>query len=244
MADSPSLPPSSTLPATPPGASAGPVVRLEDISKSYLLGDVRSHVLRDVTLTIATGEFTAIQGPSGSGKSTLLHILGLLDRPTSGNYFLCGENVATLDDDALSARRNATIGFVFQSFYLIPYATALDNVLLPGMYADTPKHVLRQRGLALLDQVGLADRAGHRPSQLSGGQQQRVALARALINNPDLILADEPTGQLDSKTGEEIMSLLADINARAGKTVLVVTHDDATAAHARRRILVHDGRVV
>ncbi|MDQ7830775.1 MAG: ABC transporter ATP-binding protein [Desulfovibrionaceae bacterium] len=240
MADSLSLPPS----ATPPGAAVGPVVRLEDIAKSYLLGDVRSHVLRDVTLTIETGEFTAIQGPSGSGKSTLLHILGLLDRPTSGNYFLCGENVASLDDDALSARRNATIGFVFQSFYLIPYATALDNVLLPGMYADTPKHVLRQRGLALLDQVGLADRAGHRPSQLSGGQQQRVALARALINNPDLILADEPTGQLDSKTGEEIMALLADINARAGKTVLVVTHDDATAAHARRRILVHDGRVV
>ncbi|MEF3698204.1 ABC transporter ATP-binding protein [Desulfolutivibrio sp.] len=240
MADSPSLPAS----VAPPGAAAGPVVRLEDISKSYLLGDVRSHVLRDVTLTIATGEFTAIQGPSGSGKSTLLHILGLLDRPTSGNYFLCGENVASLDDDALSARRNATIGFVFQSFYLIPYATALDNVLLPGMYADIPKHALRQRGLALLDQVGLADRAGHKPSQLSGGQQQRVALARALINNPDLILADEPTGQLDSKTGEEIMALLADINARAGKTVLVVTHDDATAAHARRRILVHDGRVV
>ena len=231
-------------PAAPAASPDVPVVRLEDISKSYLLGDVRSHVLRDVTLSIAGGEFTAIQGPSGSGKSTLLHILGLLDRPTSGNYFLCGENVATLDDDALSARRNATIGFVFQSFYLIPYASALDNVLLPGMYADTPRHLLRERGLALLDQVGLADRAGHKPSQLSGGQQQRVALARALINNPDLILADEPTGQLDSKTGEEIMALLADINTRAGKTVVVVTHDDATAAYARRRILVHDGRVV
>ena len=231
-------------PAAPAASPEVPVVRLEDISKSYLLGDVRSHVLRDVTLSIAGGEFTAIQGPSGSGKSTLLHILGLLDRPTSGNYFLCGENVATLDDDALSARRNATIGFVFQSFYLIPYASALDNVLLPGMYADTPRHLLRERGLALLDQVGLADRAGHKPSQLSGGQQQRVALARALINNPDLILADEPTGQLDSKTGEEIMALLADINTRAGKTVVVVTHDDATAAYARRRILVHDGRVV
>jgi len=231
-------------PAAPAASPEIPVVRLEDISKSYLLGDVRSHVLRDVTLSIAGGEFTAIQGPSGSGKSTLLHILGLLDRPTSGNYFLCGENVASLDDDALSARRNATIGFVFQSFYLIPYASALDNVLLPGMYADTPKHLLRERGLALLEQVGLADRAGHKPSQLSGGQQQRVALARALINNPDLILADEPTGQLDSKTGEEIMALLADINTRAGKTVVVVTHDDATAAYARRRILVHDGRVV
>ncbi|KUG29281.1 abc transporter, atp-binding protein [hydrocarbon metagenome] len=231
-------------PAAPAASPEIPVVRLEDISKSYLLGDVRSHVLRDVTLSIAGGEFTAIQGPSGSGKSTLLHILGLLDRPTSGNYFLCGENVATLDDDALSARRNATIGFVFQSFYLIPYASALDNVLLPGMYADTPRHLLRERGLALLEQVGLADRAGHKPSQLSGGQQQRVALARALINNPDLILADEPTGQLDSKTGEEIMALLADINTRAGKTVVVVTHDDATAAYARRRILVHDGRVV
>jgi len=231
-------------PAAPAASPEIPVVRLEDISKSYLLGDVRSHVLRDVTLSIAGGEFTAIQGPSGSGKSTLLHILGLLDRPTSGDYFLCGENVASLDDDALSARRNATIGFVFQSFYLIPYASALDNVLLPGMYADTPKHLLRERGLALLEQVGLADRAGHKPSQLSGGQQQRVALARALINNPDLILADEPTGQLDSKTGEEIMALLADINTRAGKTVVVVTHDDATAAYARRRILVHDGRVV
>jgi len=227
--------------SVPPGT---PVVRLEDICKSYQLGETRSHVLRDVSFSIEVGEFTAMQGPSGSGKSTLLHILGLLDRPTSGRYFLCGEDVAGLDDDALSARRNATIGFVFQSFYLIPYATALDNVLLPGMYAATPKHALRERGLALLEQVGLADRAGHKPSQLSGGQQQRVALARALINNPDLILADEPTGQLDSKTGEEIMSLLAEINARAQKTVVVVTHDDATAAYARRRILVHDGRVV
>ncbi|QLA17771.1 ABC transporter ATP-binding protein [Desulfolutivibrio sulfoxidireducens] len=227
-----------------PGQPPSPIVRLVDIRKSYLLGDVTSHVLRDVSLTIESGEFTAVQGPSGSGKSTLLHILGLLDRPTSGSYFLCGENVAELDDDALSARRNATIGFVFQSFYLIPYATALDNVLLPGMYADTPRHALRERGLELLRQVGLADRAGHKPSQLSGGQQQRVALARALVNDPDLILADEPTGQLDSVTGEEIMSLLADINARSGKTVVVVTHDDATAAHARRRILVHDGRVV
>ncbi|MHC1790152.1 ABC transporter ATP-binding protein [Solidesulfovibrio sp.] len=207
------------------------------------MGGATHTVLADLSLTIAAGEFAAIMGPSGSGKSTLLHILGLLDRPTSGSYRFAGRETATLSDDDLSGLRNQAIGFVFQSFYLVPYATALDNVLLPGLYSNTPKGALTRRAMELLDKVGLAAQAGHKPSQLSGGQQQRVALARALVNDPDLILADEPTGQLDSTTSAEIMELLAVINRDAGKTVIVVTHDDATAAYARRQILVHDGRV-
>lgn len=231
---------SSIVPPVAEQAPA-PIVRLVDVCKSYLLGEATSHVLRDVSLTIEAGEFTAVQGPSGSGKSTLLHILGLLDRPTSGSYFLCGENVAELDDDALSARRNATIGFVFQSFYLVPYATALDNVLLPGMYADTPRHTLRQRALTLLDQVGLSDRAGHKPSQLSGGQQQRTGIARAIVSDPELILCDEPTGDLDRKSADDILAMLRVLNAELGKTILMVTHDPLAAASARRTLHLDKG---
>jgi len=219
-----------------------PVIRLEDITKSYHLGDVDTQILRGVSLTIEPGEFVALQGPSGSGKSTLLHIIGLLDRPTTGQYFLRGRDVSQLSDDALSEARNQMLGFVFQSFYLIPYATALDNVLLPGLYSHAPQSELRARAEKLLTQVGLADRMHHKPSQLSGGQQQRVALARSMLNNPDLILADEPTGQLDSKTSVEIMNLFAEVNAM-GKTIIVVTHDEETASYAKRRVLVLDGKI-
>ncbi len=220
-----------------------PLVALRDVTRTYVMGEAVHTVLSGVTLDIGRGEFVAVMGPSGSGKSTLLHILGLLDRPTAGRYLFAGRDTGALSDDALSGLRNQAIGFVFQSFYLIPYATALDNVLLPGLYSQTPGNVLRRRAEELLARVGLAAQAGYRPSQLSGGQQQRVALARSLINDPDLILADEPTGQLDSATSAEIMGLLAAINRDAGKTVVVVTHDAATAAHARRQILVRDGRV-
>ncbi|WP_022662227.1 ABC transporter ATP-binding protein [Paucidesulfovibrio longus] len=200
-------------------------------------------VLRDIDLTIRAGEFLALQGTSGSGKSTLLHIIGLLDRATSGRYLLDGRDVSTLDDDALSDLRNQRLGFVFQSFYLIPYASALENVLLPGMYADTPQAELRERAARLLERVGLGDRKQFKPSRLSGGQQQRVAMARALLNNPAVILADEPTGQLDSATSAEILELFTEINA-AGTTIILVTHDEATAAAARRVIRLHDGRMV
>ena len=227
---------------TSPGEGE-PLIRLTDVTRSYVMGGVTNTVLSGVTLDIAAGEFAAIMGPSGSGKSTLLHILGLLDRPTSGSYRLRGRETGELSDDALSHLRNQAIGFVFQSFYLIPYATALDNVLLPGLHSDAPRAALIRRAGELLDKVGLTAQTRHKPSQLSGGQQQRVALARSLINDPDLILADEPTGQLDSGTSREIMELLASINRDAGKTVIVVTHDPDTAAYARRQILVTDGRV-
>ena len=226
-----------------PAPAAPPLLALRDVTRTYVMADVAQTVLSGVTLDVPVGQFAAIMGPSGSGKSTLLYILGLLDRPTSGSYHFNGRDTGVLSDDDLSGLRNQAIGFVFQSFYLIPYASALDNVLLPGLYSDVPRSVLHRRAMELLDRVGLAAQAGHRPSQLSGGQQQRVALARSLINDPDLILADEPTGQLDSGTSAEIMGLLAAINREGGKTVIVVTHDEATAAYASRQILVHDGRV-
>lgn len=219
-----------------------PLIRLENIHKSYRQVDMETHVLRGVSLEIQAGEFVALQGPSGSGKSTLLHIIGLLDRPSSGLYHFRGADVSTLPDDDLSGLRNMAMGFVFQSFYLIPYATALDNVLLPGLYSDSPQDHLRERARMLLDQVGLADRMNHKPSQLSGGQQQRVALARSMLNDPDLILADEPTGQLDTATSAEIMDLFATVNG-LGKTIIVVTHEEATARYARRRVLVTDGQI-
>ncbi len=199
-------------------------------------------VLADITLSIARGEFVALQGTSGSGKSTLLHLLGLLDRPTSGTYRLLGRDVAGLDDDELSHLRNSALGFVFQSFYLVPYATALENVLLPGMYSGAPQAELRARAVALLDRVGLADRMHFKPANLSGGQQQRVAMARALLNDPQLILADEPTGQLDSATSQEIMGLFAQVN-QGGTSIVLVTHDEAVAARAGRVIRLADGRL-
>ncbi|MDO9632511.1 MAG: ABC transporter ATP-binding protein [Humidesulfovibrio sp.] len=208
-------------------------------------GDVEGgvEVLSDINLSIARGEFVALQGTSGSGKSTLLHLLGLLDRPTAGTYKLLGRDVSGLSDDDLSHLRNATLGFVFQSFYLVPYATALENVLLPGMYSNTPQAELRQRALSLLDRVGLADRVHFKPANLSGGQQQRVAMARALLNDPELILADEPTGQLDSATSQEIMRLFAQVN-ETGTSIVLVTHDEAVAGKAGRVIRLADGRII
>ncbi|MDO9084124.1 MAG: ABC transporter ATP-binding protein [Humidesulfovibrio sp.] len=199
-------------------------------------------VLSDITLTIARGEFVALQGTSGSGKSTLLHLLGLLDRPTAGTYRLLGRDVSGLGDEELSQLRNMELGFVFQSFYLVPYATALENVLLPGMYSGRPQAELRARALSLLDRVGLSDRVHFKPANLSGGQQQRVAMARALLNEPALILADEPTGQLDSATSQEIMRLFSQVNAE-GCTIVLVTHDEAVAARAGRVIRLADGRI-
>ncbi len=199
-------------------------------------------VLKDISLDIARGEFVALQGTSGSGKSTLLQLMGLLDQPSAGSYTLMGRDVAGLDDNARSDLRNCCLGFVFQSFYLIPYASALENVILPGLYSGTSRAELRSRGVSLLERVGLGDRMNFKPSRLSGGQQQRVAMARALVNEPDIILADEPTGQLDSTTSEEIMGLFHDVHA-LGKTIVLVTHDEIVAAGAGRIIHLEDGRI-
>jgi putative ABC transport system ATP-binding protein len=223
-------------------SAAAPVIRLEGIAKTYLQGDLTVQVLKGIDLAIATGEFVALQGPSGSGKSTLMHLLGLLDRPSSGRYWLQGEDVAGLSDDRLSELRNRHLGFLFQTFYLIPYIPALENVMLPGLYGATPGRRLRQRAEELLVQVGLGDRIHFRPGQLSGGQQQRVALARALVNDPQVLLADEPTGQLDSATGAEILELIVGIHGQ-GRTVVLVTHDRQTAACAQRRIFLRDGLI-
>ncbi len=201
------------------------------------------HVLKGISLEIARGEFMALQGTSGSGKSTLLQIIGLLDRATSGSYRLLGHDAQGLDDDAQSDLRNQALGFIFQSFYLIPYATALENVVLPGLYSHTPRSELRRRAAELLERVGLGDRMDFRPAGLSGGQQQRVAMARALLNEPDIILADEPTGQLDSRTSREIMALFQDVN-ESGKTIVLVTHDEEVARVAQRTVHLADGKIV
>lgn len=222
------------------------LVQLRGIGKIFPSTDPEEpgvEVLRNIDLDITAGEFVSLQGTSGSGKSTLLHILGLLDRATAGTYLFDGQAISGLDDDALSGLRNRRIGFVFQSFHLVPYATALENVLLPGMYSDTAQGELRSRAQALLEQVGLGDRLHFKPSKLSGGQQQRVAMARALLNKPNLILADEPTGQLDSSTSTEIMKLFHEVNA-SGTTIVLVTHDEEVANTASRIIKVSDGEIV
>jgi len=224
-------------------SGANALIRLEGMSKTYQQGELTVEVLKGIDLQIAAGEFVALQGPSGSGKSTLMHLLGLLDRPSAGRYWLQGEDVAGLDDDRLSELRNRLIGFLFQTFYLVPYLSALENVALPGLYSPGSARHLRHRAEELLVQVGLGDRLHFKPTQLSGGQQQRVALARALVNDPQVLLADEPTGQLDSATSAEIMELLAGIH-RQGRTLVLVTHDAPTAACAKRSIFLHDGRVV
>jgi len=213
---------------------------MENITKSFRVGDQELHVLKGVNLRIEQGEFTAIMGTSGSGKSTLMNLMGCLDVPTSGRFLLAGRDVTQLDDDELSELRNEHIGFVFQSFYLLPYATVLENVLVPTLYREKKKDRLRERAAELLKLVGLEERMKFRPTQLSGGEQQRVAICRALINDPELLLADEPTGQLDSRTAEEIMGVLTRTNER-GKTVVVITHDADIAAYARRIIHIRDG---
>jgi len=221
-----------------------PLCVLENVRKAYKIGDEEVDVLKGIDLVIETGEFVAVMGPSGSGKTTLMNILGCLDVPTSGRYVLGGEDVTHLSDDALSVFRNEHIGFVFQNFFLLPYATVLENVLLPTLYVEKQKDGKpSERALEFLRLVGLEDRVKFRPNQLSGGQQQRVAIARALVNDPELLLADEPTGQLDSKTAGEIMALLARMNER-GKTVVLITHDPGTASYARRTIQMKDGHIV
>ena len=218
------------------------LIRVQDVWKTYQVGEQQVHALRGLSLDIEKGEYTALMGPSGSGKSTLMNMLGCLDTPTSGQYHLAGEDVGQLDDDALADIRNRRIGFVFQTFNLMPRYTALENVALPMVYAGVSKAERVQRATEVLKQVGLADRMDHRPNELSGGQRQRVAVARALVNRPDLLLADEPTGNLDTKTSIEIMALFEEIHV-AGNTVIIVTHEEDIAAHTKRVVRLRDGVV-
>jgi putative ABC transport system ATP-binding protein len=219
------------------------LVRLECATRTYDAGDVRVSALDAVDLTIEAGELIAITGPSGSGKSTALNIIGTLDRPTAGRYFLDGEPVEERDDTELARIRNRKIGFVFQGFHLLERSSAIENVELPMIYAGVAPRDRRRRAEAALDRVGLASRLHHRPGQLSGGQQQRVALARAVVNEPLLLLADEPTGALDSATTREVLELLSELN-RQGTTIIIVTHDPNVAAHTRRVITFRDGQIV
>ena len=218
------------------------VIRIENLTRFYTIGEETVRALNGINLTIEKNEYVALMGPSGSGKSTLMNIIGCLDTPTSGEYFLNGPNVAQLSDSELAAIRNKEIGFVFQTFNLLPRLTALQNVALPLVYAGIPEAERLKKAKEVLEQVGLGDRIKHRPNELSGGQRQRVAVARALVNHPSIILADEPTGNLDSKTSEEIMQLL-DIIHQAGNTIVLVTHEEDIALHAKRVVRMRDGIV-
>ena len=217
-----------------------PIIELDDIKKSYYLGKQELKVLKGISINILKNEYVALMGPSGSGKSTLMNLLGCLDSPTSGNYILNGEDVSKMQDDALADVRNKEIGFVFQQFNLLPRLTAAENVALPLIYNGTSKKIRTELSLEMLDRVGLADRSHHKPNELSGGQNQRVAIARALVNNPSIILADEPTGNLDSKTSVEIMHIFDRIQAD-GNTVILVTHEEDIAEYAHRIIRLKDG---
>lgn len=222
-----------------------PIIQIENLTKIYGVGDIQVKALEDVTMTVNEGEFVAIMGPSGSGKSTLMNILGCLDRPTEGKYHLAGEDVSEMSKIQLAVIRNQKIGFIFQSYNLLPRTNALENVMLPMLYhrgKDIPEDEQRQRALKALEQVGLADRVNHQPQELSGGQCQRVAIARALVNEPVLILADEPTGNLDTKSSIEIMSILTKLHDE-GKTIVMVTHENDIASYSERIIRFRDGHI-
>ncbi len=220
----------------------GTVIHTEHLTKNYVLGAEVVHALRGIDLTVGRNEYLAIMGPSGSGKSTLMNLIGCLDTPTAGEYWLNGQPVAGLSDDELARIRNREIGFVFQTFNLLPRATALHNVELPLIYAGVSSRDRRERAADMLDKVGLKDRMLHKPAELSGGQRQRVAIARALVNGPAILLADEPTGNLDSQTGEEIMTLFDSLHAQ-GQTIVLVTHEHDIAAHAHRTVTLRDGLI-
>jgi putative ABC transport system ATP-binding protein len=219
------------------------VIEFKSLEKTYIMGDETVRALAGVSLHIGRGESVAVIGPSGSGKSSLMNILGGLDRPTSGHYFFEDEDVSQFDDNQLASFRNRRIGFVFQSFQLLPRLSAMENVELPMVYAGIPRDERRERAVELLEKVGLGNRLGHRPTQMSGGQQQRVAIARSLANQPDLLLADEPTGALDSQTGQDVLALFKSLNAE-GLTLVIVTHDLEVAAQTRRRVSFRDGLIV
>lgn len=219
------------------------VVDAQDMTKVYKMGDVEVHALRGLSIQIDAGEVISIMGPSGSGKSTLMNMLGCLDRPTSGEYYLDGESVAKLNDDQLADIRNRKVGFVFQGFNLLPRSSALANVELPLRYGNSNGTPRRQAAREALEAVGLGDRMDHRPNELSGGQQQRVAIARALVNNPSIVMADEPTGNLDTKSGDEIMELLLNLNKERGTTLIIVTHDPEIAELTQRVVYIRDGVV-
>lgn len=225
-------------------SNASKIIRLEKLSRIYQVGNQSIRALDAVDLDISAGEFVAVMGRSGSGKSTLLNMLGCMDRPDAGDYFLDGNNISNMDDDELSAVRNRYMGFVFQSFHLLPRLTTLENVLLPRRYhTDGVLASDQQKAEALLDRVDLGDRIGHKPNELSGGQRQRVAIARSLINEPKVLLADEPTGNLDSSTSDAIMGLLEELN-RDGQTIVMVTHEPEIAEHAKRQIIMRDGKIL
>jgi putative ABC transport system ATP-binding protein len=226
--------------AAAPAAAPADVIRVRGLRKEYRIGVETVHALRGVDLAVERNEYVAVMGPSGSGKSTFMNMIGCLDTPTSGEYWLNGQPVSRLDDDALASIRNREIGFVFQTFNLLPRSTALENVELPLIYTGLRKKERKERAAEMLERVGLGDRMGHRPNELSGGQRQRVAIARALATRPALLLADEPTGALDTRTGEEIMQLFGELHA-AGQTVMLVTHEPDIAAHAERVLLLRDG---
>lgn len=219
------------------------IIELQNITKDYKSVDIITSVLKGISLLVHPGDFIAITGPSGSGKSTLMNIIGLLDIPTSGTYILSGNDVTGLSEDQLAYVRNKEIGFVFQSFNLLSRATALENVMLPAIYAGTSRDVREKRAEVLLQQLGLHERTHNRPNQLSGGQQQRVAIARALMNNPQIILADEPTGNLDTKSGQDVMAILKNLN-KEGKTIVLITHEHDIAKQAKKIIHVKDGNIV